>query len=153
MSRDRFIGAWKLITAEFRSTDGKVNYLWGKNAAGLIIYSAGGNVSAQIMNPDRPKFASRDNLKGTPEEAKAAFDGYQAYFGTFEVDEKEKLVIHHITGNLFPNAIGINLKRFYEFSENDRLTLSTPPMSMGGERVTGVLVWERINPSSGYHSF
>jgi hypothetical protein len=145
LSRDRLIGAWKLLSAEFRSADGIVFYLWGKNATGLLIYSASGNVSAQIMNPDRPKFVSRDNLKGTSEETKFAFDGYQAYFGTFELDEKEKLVIHHIEGNLFPNAIGVVLKRYYEFSGNDRLILKTPLMSMGGERVTGILIWERIN--------
>ena len=113
---NRLIGAWRLLSAEFHTTDGKVIYLWGKNATGLIIYSPAGMFPAQIMNPDRPKFASRDNLKGTPEETKLAFDGYQAYYGTFEVNEAENTVIHHLTGNLFPNAIGIDLKRYYEFS-------------------------------------
>ncbi len=144
MSEVRLIGAWKLVSAEFRTSDGKIMYPWGRNAIGLLIYSSSGNVSAQIMNPERPKFASRDNLKGTPEETKLAFDGYQAYFGTYEVDEKEKTVIHHITGNLFPNAIGVILKRFYELSGSERLTLSTPPISMGGQRITGLLIWERI---------
>lgn len=145
MSRDQFIGDWKLLSAEFRSADGKIAYPWGNNATGLLIYSASGYVSAQIMRPDRPKFASRDNLKGTPEETKFAFDGYQAYYGTFDINEKEKIIIHHVAGNLFPNAIGVALKRYYEFSNNDRLTLSTPPMTMGGERITGLLIWERIN--------
>jgi hypothetical protein len=145
LSKDQLIGAWRLLSAEFRSSDAKIAYPWGKNATGLLIYNASGYVSAQIMNPDRPKFASRDNLKGTPEETKLAFDGYQAYYGTFEIDEKEKMVIHHITGNLFPNAIGVAFKRYYEFSSNDRLTLSTPPMTMSGERIAGLLIWERIN--------
>jgi hypothetical protein len=145
LSRDQLIGAWRLLSAEFRSSDGKIAYPWGKNATGLLIYNASGYVSAQIMNPDRPKFASRDNFKGTPEETKFAFDGYQAYYGTFEIDEKGKMVIHHIIGNLFPNAIGVSFKRYYEFSINDRLTLSTPPMTMGGERIAGLLIWERIN--------
>ena len=144
MSSDQLIGVWRLLSAEFHTSDSKILYPWGKNATGLIVYSAGGYVAAQIMNPDRPHFVSRDNLKGTPAETKIAFDGYQAYFGTFEVDEKEKTVIHKIQGNLFPNAVGVVLKRFYEFSGNDRLTLSTPPMSMGGERITGTLVWERV---------
>ncbi len=144
MSENRLIGAWKLLSAEFHSPDGKVVYPWGKNAVGLLLYHDSGRVSAQIMNPNRPKFASRDNLKGTPEETKTAFDGYQAYYGTFEMNEAEKTVVHHITGNLFPNAVGIDLKRYYEFSPDNRLTLSTPPMTLNGARVTGVLVWERL---------
>lgn len=147
MSRDRLVGAWNLLSAEFRGIDGKIVYLWGKNPKGLIIYNSSGYVSAQIMNPDRPKFASRDNLKGTPEETKLAFDGYQAYFGTFELDEETKTVVHRISGNLFPNATDVVLKRFYEFSDDNRLTLSTPPMSMGGKRLTGFLIWERISSS------
>jgi hypothetical protein len=148
LTRERLIGVWKLLSAEFHTTEGKVIYLWGKNATGVIIYSEEGYISGQIMKPDRPKFASRDNLKGTPEEAKLAFDGYQAYYGTFDVNDAENMVIHHVTGNLFPNAVGIDLKRYYEFSANGRLTLRTPPMWMGGEKVTGSLVWERLIQSS-----
>ncbi len=144
MSDNRLIGAWRLLSAEFHSSDGKVIYPWGKNATGILVYSDTGYVSAQIMNPDRLEFASCDNLKGTPAETKVAFDGYQAYFGTFELTEGEKTVIHHITGNLFPNAIGIDLKRYYEISGDNRLILSTPPMTLNGERVTGVLVWDRL---------
>ncbi len=145
MSINPLVGTWGLLSAEFRSSNGQVVYPWGKNAEGLLVYTGNGHVSAQIMNPDRPKFISRDNLKGTPDETKLAFDGYQAYFGTYKINSEEKVVIHHITGNLFPNAIGIDLKRNYEFSGDDQLTLSTPPMSMGGERITGVLVWERLS--------
>lgn len=148
MSRDRLIGAWKLLSAEFLGINGKTVYLWGKNPKGILIYHSSGYVSAQIMNPDRPKFSSRDNLKGTPEETKFAFDGYQAYFGTYEMDEEAKTVVHRISGNLFPNAVDIVLKRFYKFSGNDRLILSTPTMSMGGKRVTGSLIWERISSSA-----
>lgn len=144
MSQEQITGTWKLLSAEFRNPEGKVVYLWGKRATGLLVYSPNGYVSAQIMNPERPKFASRDNLKGTPEETKNAFDGYQAYYGKYEVNEAEKTVIHHIEGNLFPNAIGIDLTRYYRFSGNNRLTLTTPQITIGGERLTGTLVWERI---------
>ncbi len=144
MSRAQLIGTWKLFSAEFHTNEGKAVYLWGKQPAGLLIYTSEGYVSAQIMNPDRLKFVSRDNLKGSPEETKTAFDGYQAYYGKYEVDEAEKTVVHHIEGNLFPNAAGIDLKRYYQISGNNILTLTTPQMTMGGEKMTGTLMWERI---------
>jgi hypothetical protein len=97
------------------------------------------------MDPDRPKFASKDHMRGTDEEVRAAFEGYQAYYGTFTLDEKEKTAIHHVEGSIFPNLIGHQLKRHYEFSQDgSRLTLGTPPMPMGGDKVSGVYIWERL---------
>jgi len=107
------------------------------------MYDASGHMSVQIMRPDRPAFASGDHLKGTPEEIKSAFKGFVAYYGTYEINEEEGTVTHHLEGSLFPNWVGTELKRFFEFSGN-QLTLSTPPMPMGGQQVTGVLLWERV---------
>lgn len=94
------------------------------------------------MRPERPAFISNDLRKGTPEEVRAAFDGYVAYFGTYEVSEEEGTVTHNIRGSLFPNWIGQNQKRFFEFTGN-RLTLKTAPIPTAETAVTGILVWER----------
>lgn len=145
MGREQFIGSWKLISSEFRRSDGQVSYPLGKDVMGLIIYDADGYISAQLMNPDRPTFMVNDHLKGTPDEVKTAFEGLITYFGTYEIKENEKLVLHNIEGSSFPNWEGAVLKRFYEFAD-DRLTLSTPPMPMGGHTVTGVLIWKRAKP-------
>ena len=58
-------------------------------------------------------------------------------------NEEEGTVTHHLEGSLFPNWVGTDLKRFFEFSGN-QLKLSTLPMPMGGQQVTGVLLWERL---------
>jgi hypothetical protein len=142
MSKDAFVGFWKLAASEFRWSDGEVADLYGSDAAGMIIYGARGQMSVQIMRPNRPAFASGDSRRGTPDEIKAAFEDYLAYFGTYTVDEAERTVTHHMRGSLFPNWVGHDLKRYYEFS-GDRLTLCTPPMATAGRQFTGVLVWER----------
>ena len=106
------------------------------------MYDANGHMSAQIMRPDRPAFASGDHLKGTPMEIKSAFEGFIAYYGVYEVNQEEGTVTHHVEGSSFPNWVGSAQRRFFEFSGN-RLTLSTPPILVGGQQVTGVLIWER----------
>jgi hypothetical protein len=51
-------------------------YPFGKNAQGSIIYTESGRVSAQVMRPDRPQFATGDQMKGTTEEIKANYEGF-----------------------------------------------------------------------------
>jgi len=143
MTDNLFTGPWKLISGEFHYSDGKITFPWGENPGGLIIYTSEGYISAQIMTAGRPDFASKDHMRGTDAEIRAAFEGYQAYYGTYDIDTTAGIVNHRVTGSVFPNLIGHNLKRYYEFSGN-RLTLRTPPMKMGGSTVTGVLVWERF---------
>jgi hypothetical protein len=109
------------------------------------MYDGKRNMAVQIINAKRPYFASNDWLKGTPEEIKAAFEGYRCYFGTYEVDENKKIVTHHVQGSSFPNWMtgGVEHVRYYEFSGN-RLTLRTSQLLMGGKKVVGRLVWEQL---------
>jgi len=144
MDITELIGAWKLIAAEFRRSDGKITYPWGNPPAGQIIYTAGGRMSAQIMDPSRPKFIARDHMKGTDNEVRTAFEGYQAYYGTYDINEKEKTISHLVEGSVFPNLVGHTLKRYYEIA-GSRLTLSTPPMLMSGQSVTVILIWEKLS--------
>jgi hypothetical protein len=142
MHRNLFAGTWKLVTAEYRSDDDEVHHLLGTHPIGQLMYDERGYMSAQLLDTDRPVFASNDWLKGTPEEVAAAFEGHRAYFGTYDVDEKAGKVTHHVLGSSFPNWIGTDNVRFYEFTGNC-LILKTSPMLMGGRYVIGRLVWER----------
>ena len=137
------IGTWKLISFEIQRENGEVTYPFGKNAQGAVIYTESGRFSVQFMRPNRPQFASRDQMRGTAEEIKTNYEGFVSYYGHYELDRKKGFVIHHVEGSLFPNWEGQRLKRFYELSGN-RLKLSTPPTLWGGGEVVGVLLWERI---------
>jgi hypothetical protein len=44
---------------------------------------------------------------------------------------------------MYPNWIGTDQKRFFEFS-GDRLTLKTPPFQQAGDQQILILVWERL---------
>jgi Lipocalin-like domain len=142
MSRDQFIGVWKLTSFEFRLADGIVIHPMGSGVVGTLIYDPSGYMALQLMEPDRPEFESGDWLRGTAEEIKAAFEGCMAYYGTFEIDEPKSMVIHHVQGSTFPNWVGVDREQFYEFSR-DRLTLTTLTMSLAGEQAVGVLVFQR----------
>ncbi|MBT8358139.1 MAG: lipocalin-like domain-containing protein [Deltaproteobacteria bacterium] len=137
------IGAWKLISFEIQMADSEVSYPFGENAQGSIIYTETGLVSAQVMLPGRPLFASGDMMQGTTEEIEANYKGFISYYGPYEFDSENGFVVHHVEGSLFPNWEGQTQKRFYELS-NNRLKLTTPPTLYGGGEFVGVLLWERI---------
>ena len=136
----KFVGAWKLLAIEGQQIP-------KRDWAGLLMYDATGHMAAQVIALDRPKFASGDRRQGSQEEIKAAFDGYAAYFGPYEVNEAEGVVIHHVKGSIFPNEVGRDNIRYYEFS-GDRLTLIPTNMVEGKlapkSSATFRLIWERM---------
>lgn len=140
------VGTWRLVSAEERTEDGRTIPLWGSAPAGRLMYDGRGRMSAQLMDPRRKPFASEDRLGGTVAEMRGAFEGYDAYFGSYVVDANAGVVVHHVMGSLFPNLIGTDQRRFFGLSGN-RLTLTTPPFLRGARRSTYVLVWEREGQS------
>ena len=142
MGSEQLIGTWKLVSFEGRRSDGEVLYPYGTNPVGILSYDQLGYMSVQMMLPGRPSFSASSKSQGTLEETKAAFDGYEAYFGTYDVDEEQGIVIHHVEGSLFPNWTHSDQTRFYQLS-GDRLTISTAPMAYSGTTLTNVLEWER----------
>jgi hypothetical protein len=101
----------------------------------LSIQKAGGYISALLMDPDRPAFASGDMMNGTPAELEAAFEGFDAYCGTYTLDEPNSTVTHHLQGAKFPNRVGTDQVRFYKLS-GDTLRITAPPiLAYGVERI------------------
>lgn len=140
----QFIGTWKIVSVEERRPNGEmVVPRNGSHPIGYIIYDPTGHVAVQIMQPERPRFASNDVEQATSAEAKAAFDGYGAYFGTYEINEAEGYVIHRVEGSVFPNYVGTDQKRFFELS-GDQLILKPPPRQVGGEQHTTRVTWQRV---------
>ncbi|MBN2336308.1 lipocalin-like domain-containing protein [Candidatus Bathyarchaeota archaeon] len=133
-----FVGAWRLVSVETRQEDGSL-YRRGERV-GYLVYSRGGFMSVAFMKGGRPVFASGDIRGGTVEEKVAAFDGYVSYSGRYKV--KGDRVIHRIEVSLFPNWVGEDQERIFEF-EGDRLTLSTPLQLVGGRQLSTHLIWER----------
>lgn len=141
-ARERLVGSWRLVSFAYELSNGATVDAYGHKPVGLLMYDDLGYVAAQIMNPDRSRFATGDRRLGTLEELHSAMEGYIAYFGTYEVFEDDGYVIHRELGDVFPNAVGTRQKRFFAF-EGDRLVLRVPPVVLGGERMTATIIWER----------
>jgi hypothetical protein len=139
-----FAGAWKLRSFVFEKADRTLNYPFGENPEGIAIYDAVGQMSAQIMRPDVPKFRSKERTgEPTDQEVRAAYEGFIGYGGTYEMDSVKKNVTFHIKVSSYPNWVGTDLKRSFEFS-GDRLLLRANIPSMEGTPASLVQMWERL---------
>jgi hypothetical protein len=120
--KEKFIGTWKFSSMIVHTSKGETIYPYGENLCGILIYTPSGHMSVLLMHPERKKFTSDDPLAGTPEEIKEAYEGFDAYCGTYTVDGAKGTVTHHIEGSKFPNWVGTYQVRYFEFS-GDRLLL------------------------------
>jgi len=77
------------------------------------MYSETGRMCAVLANPDRPRWKS----KTAPEDAelRSAFDGLVAYCGTYEINEAEGYVVHHIEMDKVPNLAGTDVSDISRF--------------------------------------
>jgi hypothetical protein len=138
----QLVGRWKLVSLEAVRPNGEVVREWGINPTGYLSYDTSGFVSVQFMRDPR---AAKPSRQLTSDERREAFDSYYAYYGRFEVDEKEGSVTHHIQGSMRPYEVGTDLKRFFKLS-GDRLDLRSAPQQLEtGERRVYRLTWERVH--------
>lgn len=142
MSNKSIVGAWSLISIIAKSSKGDEFFPYGETPIGMIIYTEGGDVAVVLMRAGRSKFASDDPLGGTAEEIKEAFEGFDAYGGSYEVDMENGVVTHHLQIGRFPNWIGTAQVRYFKLFE-DQLFLSTPPIPALDQEWVLDLVWER----------
>ncbi len=145
MCAHAFVGTWKLIACDAIRRNGSVLKIYGKKPVGRLYYDQAGNMSVHIMKAGRARFTADTKFRATPEEMRSAYESYEAYFSTYQVDEQQGIIHHHVIGGLFPNWTGEDQARYYRFDEN-RLILSTEPIdSQPVERTIVKLVWERLN--------
>ena len=147
MSARDFIGSYRLDSFELRFDDGTVEHPLGPDAEGLIVYTAEGFFSGQMMQMGRSKFAqarqsAAEKDFGSDAEVRAAFNGYVAYYCTYDVDAVQRIVNHRIISALLPNWEGQVNVRHYEF-KSDVLVLSSPPVTVAGKPGRSVLQWRR----------
>jgi Lipocalin-like domain len=73
----------------------------------------------------------------------SAVDGYDAYFGTYEVDEQTGKVKHTLVGSITPTNIGMTVMRDLRV-DGDTLMIQLDTTTPGGEPITRTLTWKRI---------
>lgn len=142
--RKTFVGVWRIVSCESKDRiTGKVRFPYGTNPVGRLTYDSTGRMSAQVMRPGRrstialtaPASAIGDILAN---EMREAVVGYMAYFGTFDIDVSTRTVIHHVDASLVPSWVGTDQRRTYDFSGQNRLTLTA-----SRPETVNTLVWRR----------
>jgi|HubBroStandDraft_6_1064221.scaffolds.fasta_scaffold558161_2 hypothetical protein len=115
--RERFVGAWRLASLEQQGADGKVHKA---DSTGLLVLTGDGHMSVQVMerNPQVQTLAG-------PEQYSQG--GYEASFGTYEIDERAHTFTYHVEGALVRTLIGKDLPRAFEFSGKQLIVNSTRP--------------------------
>jgi len=126
--KEKLIGAWRLAWLEEQGADGKMSRIVDRK--GTLLYSRDGHMSVQIMLP-----TAEDVPKGNPVQYDRG--GYEAYYGTYDVNEQTHSVTHHVEGALVRALVGKDLTRVYHF-EGGQLVLKS---SRADEHWT--IAWER----------
>jgi len=148
--REQLVGSWSPASRVSTLANGEVLPDRGLAATpkGLLIYDRSGHVAAQLSRQGRTvemiaeECGEAAKVRGTNDTAQTVL-GYDAYFGTFTVNEREGFVIHHLESALFPGDVGKDIKRNFTIS-GDKLTIKFNTTTADGTPVTRTLVWERL---------
>jgi Lipocalin-like domain len=131
--KGQIFGVWAVVSV-VNEADGKKTEPYGANPKAQFIFTADGYFTTNIVRPDRPKFVSNNRTTGTPEENKAAVQGSNSSFGTYEISSDGSITLH-IVGSTFPNWDGTKQKRLAAI-KGDEITWTNPTPSIGGNTVT-----------------
>ena len=137
-------GTWWLLSREDWNKDGqkRIDPVLGADPVAILVY-AKNHFAAQFMK----KYRTTDSITKATNAGQnntSAIGGYDAYFGTFQIDEKTNKVAHTLTGSINPANIGITVFRDLHVKE-DKLTIQLETTTPEGEAVTRTLIWRRIN--------
>lgn len=114
------IGAWRMTLLEAAAPDGKLQPV---PYSGQLIITEAGTLSAQAMD-------ANPNAAPTP----FTMNGYEALYGTIEIDDATNTFVTTVQSALVRNLIGQKMKRAFKISGN-RMVLS-PIDPSEGWRVT-----------------
>ena len=135
-------GTWRLISRIDVTAEGTVleDPSLGSEPLALLIYDRSGNFSAQFMKRDRSSppvagpLATNNNT--------VAQGGYDAYFGTYSVDDATGVVTQRLVGCLSPSNVGAQLSRAMSV-RGGRLVIELDTNAWDGTPVRRTLTWER----------
>jgi hypothetical protein len=131
--KGQIFGVWSVVSV-VNDLNGKKTEPYGANPKGQFIFTADGYFSTNIVRPDRPKFVSNNRTTGTPDENRAAVQGSNGSFGTYEISSDGSITLQ-IVGSTFPNWDGTKQKHLASI-KGDEITWTNPTPSIGGNTVT-----------------
>jgi hypothetical protein len=136
------IGTWRLVSREDRTASGerRIDPGLGADPIALLVYDRGGNFAAQFMKRDRQS-APAVPAASAPNNSQAV-GGYDAYFGSYTVDDAAGTVTQRLVGALSAENVGLVLTRSMQVS-GDELVIQLDTASADGTPVVRTLRWTR----------
>ena len=135
--KEQLAGTWILVSTQTTAANGSKRYPYGVNPKGILILDASGRYAVVQGRPDRPKLKSALRLEATKEEFGAAAMDFAANFGTWSVNEADKVLIRRFEGALVPNNEGTEAKASISLA-GDQLRFAGELNSVTGERIDAV---------------
>jgi Lipocalin-like domain len=136
-------GTWKLLSRIDVTAAGehRPEPSLGEDPLALLIYDRGGHFAAQFMRRDRSVDVP-DGPGGAKNNSRAQ-GGYDAYFGTYTIDDGQGTVTQHLLGALSQENVGIVLTRAMQVHD-DLLVIKLDTTTSDGTAVTRTLTWQRV---------
>lgn len=113
----------------------------GDDPVALLFYDDTGHFAAQFMKRDRSADVETAAVAGANNTL--AQGGYDAYFGTYRVDDDTGEVTQELLGSLSAANVGMVLTRRMEVV-GDRLVIALDTTAADGLAVTRTLTWRRL---------
>lgn len=137
------VGVWQLQSRTDIDTNGlrRIDPALGADPLGMLCF-AGGHFAAQFMKRDRTTGEDR-GMPGQAANNSRAVDGYDAYFGSYTVDERSGTLTVHLLGAISPSNIGSSFRRDISV-QHDTLTIRLETTAGDGAPVTRTLVFSRL---------
>lgn len=137
-------GVWWLLSREDWTDEGqqRIDPIMGPDPIGILTY-ASTHFAAQFMKRTR-NLETVNEVFAAGQNNTAAVGGYDAYFGSYEVNEETGRVAHTLIGSINPNNVGITVSRDLRVQE-DQLMIQLKTTTQAGEAVTRTLKWKRLS--------
>jgi hypothetical protein len=138
--KEQLVGTWTLVSSDQVRPDGSNVQQFGPNPKGVNVFDANGHFFLMIASSGSLLMASADNPKIVSIDPKANFEEFGglnvesiAYYGTYTVNETEKVAILHIDASTFPNQVGTDQKRTITSLTAAELKYNIPAAMPGGQ--------------------
>jgi Lipocalin-like domain len=139
----KIIGIWTLKSREDVDAEGKIliDPFLGRDPIGILCFGPS-HFSAQFMKRDR---SEEENLSERVQAKNntAALNGYDAYFGTYRVDEIAGAIATHLEGSISRINIGKTFIRVARVVSNE-LIIQLKTTSVEGRAITRTNTFSRV---------
>ncbi|MFD2744473.1 MULTISPECIES: lipocalin-like domain-containing protein [Sphingobacterium] len=141
--KNELTGAWKLLSYIEISTNGADSFFpLGNTPNGILIYSADGYMSVQIVGTDDK---DENLLEDSAKYQNINYRNFLVFSGSYHIDNRQAKVIHEVMTSTTPALIGKTVERDVTFDTDILYLKSTRPILSNGKMVNSYMTWQRMD--------